>query len=81
MAQNFVFSMIKESLRSTQVQMDDFSNFFVKEKSAMEGCFTCSNSNSLAAGNNNFTDMFSKQKSKFFDVDKVLREIEQREIR
>ena len=50
--------------------MTDFSDFFVKEKFQLDGCFVCK------SNTNNFTDMFSKSKSKFFDVDKVLREIE-----
>lgn len=61
--------------------MKDFTDFFVKDKSAMDGCLVCTSGNNNANAQNNFTDMFQRSRTKFFDVDKVLREIEQKEIR
>mmetsp|Transcript_39940 Transcript_39940/g.38492 ORF Transcript_39940/g.38492 Transcript_39940/m.38492 type:complete len:140 (+) Transcript_39940:2172-2591(+) len=63
--------------------MADFRNFFLTKKSPMDNCFVCSNTG--LEGKRPFTDIGlakSKQKEKqFFDIDKVLRDMELREIR
>lgn len=69
-------------MKAVQVQMKDFNDFFLKDKS-LEGCFPCNNNNggALPSDPKQFSDIFQQKKQKFFDLDKVLREIEQKEIR
>lgn len=64
-------------MRSLKVQMGDFNSFFLKDN--MEGCFACSASNSQA--NKNFSELFSRDRTKFFDIERIFKEIEQKEMR
>ncbi|CDW77805.1 kinesin motor domain containing protein [Stylonychia lemnae] len=80
--QLFIHTIIKESLKCIDVQMKDFSQFFTKDKSQLDACFVCKSSNiQQSTQDSNFTDIFKIKKARFFDLDKILRDIEQKELR
>ena len=57
--------------------MQDFSEFFVKEKPAIEACFACkSNAPTVAQDGMTFEDIFKTKKTRFFDIDKVFKDVE-----
>ncbi len=62
-------------MRALTVQMNDFNSFFLKDNSTLDGCFVCTSSNSNQ-GAKNFSELISKDKTKFFDIEKILKEIE-----
>eukprot|EP00347_Sterkiella_histriomuscorum_P017550 403348912 len=76
----FVSRMIQESMKSLDVQMKDFTNFFIKDKTD-DNCFVCKTSNSNNILEGNFQDIFKQKKARFFDLDKVLKDIEMKELR
>ncbi len=63
--------------------MKDFNDFFVKDKSNLESCFACKSTSTtqLQQGATDFEDMFRNKKARFFDIDKVFKEVEQKELR
>lgn len=57
--------------------MKDFDTFFLKDKTGDKGCLAgCSNTSQKTQNEGNFTDVFKKQRARFFDIDKVLKEVE-----
>ena len=66
-------------MKTFQVQMTDFAKIFLRDKS-LDGCFACKSTAPLTLESNMIDDL-KKRRQRFFDLDKVLKEIETKEMR
>lgn len=67
-------------MKSIDTQMQDFTKFFLKDNTD-DNCFVCKSSNSTNVESGNFQDMYKQKRARFFDLDKVLKDIEMKELR
>lgn len=67
-------------MKSIDTQMKDFANFFIKDKTD-DNCFVCKSTNSNAIPEGNFQDVIKQKRARFFDLDKVLKDMEMKELR
>ena len=56
--------------------MKDFNEFFMKDKAYLDKCLVCQSNNGQKS---NFSSI--QKDNKFFDIDKVLRDIELKDLR
>jgi hypothetical protein len=68
-------------MNTLNVQMKDFSDFFLKENSKIDACFAGCNVSTAKTNFQKGNIENPDREKRFFDINKVFKEIEQKELR